>query len=1090
MGIFTSWFMNNMDIVYFLYGNAFVLLGLIVLFRPMRDSDFTLGKVFWLLAAFGLVHGLYEWMDMWRIIKQDAAYPERLRLALLLLSYIFLFEFGRRLILLSQPLPLLRYLASPWIYLLPAAGILTSGLVSPFPLHDLNIAIRYCVGFTGAVMAATGFLVYARFESNRLESLGIRRYFYWTAFFLLCYAIMGGLIGPRADYFPANTINQAEFLTLTHIPVQVFRALFAGLLAFFVLRTSRIFHLEAQSKLSNALAMTERLLRETQSLNQQNQLILNAAGEGIVELDQAGHVLFANPAATQLLGYTREEMLGRLFCDLHKYHHNTQHDCPISACLKHPVAGKTNYYGENLVFENKARHQFPVDWSCTLIMEGDACSSAVVTFSDISERKKVEAEIKQASDTYITLFNEAPGAYFSVGEHGRILRANHAASWLTGHPLDDLHQMNIMQLYDEDFLAAADDLSCTLACEVAVCNAEIIFKHKSGQRVHGLLSVNLVLDEADQILVRHAVVTDISNMKQAEAHLQLAAQVFENSAEAIIITDKDNRIVRVNHVFSEITGYSETEVFGQSPALLKSGRQDEAFYQQLWHDLGHYGNWQGELWNRRKNGEIYPEHLTISAIKDGHGAVRNYMAIFTDLTSQQQRQAEIQRLVFYDVLTGLPNRLMFRDRLEQALQNAQDGGSSVAVLYIDLDRFQAVNNAMGHVIGDKLLEYVAARLSSCVHEEDTVARMGSDEFGIILANIEGKRVAETVAKKILHSLKSHFELHGNDIYITASIGIALSPNDGQTVNDLIKNADAAIHYAKRFGNQYQFYNSDANASKQHKVQLETQLRRALDREEFVIHYQPQVTLATGQITGVEALIRWQHPEHGLMLPGSFISVLEETGLIIELSHWILMSVCNTNLRWQRAGHTLRSAVNISPRQFSQRNLVSTIQSIIDVTAVNPRLIELEITETSVMEDASESIIILNDLHDMGIHLSVDDFGTGYSSLSYLKHFPIDVLKIDQSFIRGIPADPDDVAITNAIIAMAHNLNLEVIAEGIETQEQLRYLQASRCEIGQGYLFSKPLTEEEFLALYIRSQNPEEGGCYLSGYATPVPPRPQ
>ncbi len=555
----------------------------------------------------------------------------------------------------------------------------------------------------------------------------------------------------------------------------------------------------------------------------------------------------------------------------------------------------------------------------------------------------------------------------------------------------------------------------------------------------------------------------IGKLEKAGEQLQLSAQVFENSRDAITITDAHSTIIAVNQAFTSITGYAAAEIIGKTPKILQSGRHDAEYYRIMWAAIRENGYWQGEIWNRRKNGEIYPEWLKITAVKNQSQHTTNYIAVFSDITDDVRAAERIQRLAYYDTLTDLPNRALLSDRLDLAIAHAKRGGSKCAVLFLDMDRFKNINDALGHSIGDQLLQSVAIRLKECVREVDTVARMGGDEFVVILDSMAETDSIMPVARKILHSLSQPYEIEGHNIRATPSIGISVYPDDGTDHESLIMSADSAMYHAKEMGrDNYQFFRHEMNVRAVERHVIESHLRHALERQEFVLHYQPQVDIKTGHIVGAEALVRWNHPVAGLISPAKFIPVAEESGLIIPLGEWILNEACRQNLEWQNAGlPPVSIAVNLSAAQFRQQNLCRLINDTLNKTGLEPHYLELELTEGLVMSNTNSAVEALNCFKEMGVRISIDDFGTGYSSLSYLKHFPIDYLKIDQSFVRDITTNPDDAAITTAIINMAQGLNLRTIAEGVETAEQLTFLRLHSCDVVQGYYFSKPVPAAEF-----------------------------
>lgn len=549
-----------------------------------------------------------------------------------------------------------------------------------------------------------------------------------------------------------------------------------------------------------------------------------------------------------------------------------------------------------------------------------------------------------------------------------------------------------------------------------------------------------------------------AHLRSQEETLRLAAQVFDSSAEGIVFTDANAKIVAVNNAYTEITGYSKEEILGQNPRLFQSRWQGREFYDEMWQALKTDGHWEGEIWDRRKDGSLYAQWLTINAIRDERGETTHYVGICADITERKQAQERIQHLAYHDPLTDLPNRLLLQDRIGLAIAEAQRNHTMVAVLFLDLDRFKTINDSLGHLVGDKLLQHVAQRLATCLHEADTISRIGGDEYVIVLPNIaETSKVADT-AHEILTVLATPVVVDGQTFHTSASIGISLYPNDGQDVQTLMKYADTAMYHAKENGrNNFQFFTPQLNLWASERLAMENDLRQALEQGQFLLHYQPQVDAVSGRVVGLEALIRWQHPDKGMMSPSGFIPIAEETGLIIPLGEWLLRNVCEQGVLWQRQGlDTVPIAVNLSAVQFRQTTLVETIAGILADTGLPPQLLELEITESMLMQPSDPNAAVLERLSGMGIKLSIDDFGTGYSSLSYLKGFPIDKLKIDQSFVRDIITDPDDAAIVTAIIALARSLGIEVVAEGVETRQQRDFLYRQGCHLYQGFLCAKPM----------------------------------
>ena len=554
--------------------------------------------------------------------------------------------------------------------------------------------------------------------------------------------------------------------------------------------------------------------------------------------------------------------------------------------------------------------------------------------------------------------------------------------------------------------------------------------------------------------------------RKTESILRQSATVFESASEGVVITDVDANIIAVNKAFTDITGFSEKEVLGKNASFLKSGCHDRDFFEAMWSSLLEHGQWKGEISGRRKNGEIFPKWQTINAVRDDQGSLTHYVSIFLDISQMKESEEQLHYLAHHDTLTGLPNRLLLNARLEHSLQQASRKSTNVAVLFLDLDHFKKVNDSLGHAVGDQLLQLVAKRLLSSVREEDTIARMGGDELAIILGSMDDVRDAATAARKILDELAKPFDIDGKELFVSASIGISTYPQNGRDAIALLKNADAAMYMAKSAGrNGYHFYSDEHSARLSESFSLQTNLYRALEREELFLHFQPQVSLQSGKIVGVEALLRWQHPEMGLVSPARFIPLAEENGLIGAIGKWVLHTACEQARAWQDEGLIpVRISVNLSGRQLEQDNIVEEVHAVLEDTGLDPSCLELELTESSVMKRAERTVKILDAFRELGITIAIDDFGTGYSSLSYLKRFPVDRLKIDRSFVRDIPQDVNDVALARAIIALGHSLNISVIAEGVETVAQRELLTSMGCDEMQGFLYSKPVTASELLSL--------------------------
>ncbi|MDF9620025.1 EAL domain-containing protein [Pseudomonas entomophila] len=544
--------------------------------------------------------------------------------------------------------------------------------------------------------------------------------------------------------------------------------------------------------------------------------------------------------------------------------------------------------------------------------------------------------------------------------------------------------------------------------------------------------------------------------------LRMAAAVFDSTLEGVLVTDRSGLIVHVNRAFMRITGYQQDEVVGQRPSKFKSGRHGAPFYQQIYAALAEKGEWSGEIWNRRKSGEIYPQWQTICAIRDDSGELSHYVAVFSDISAIKHTEEELAYLAHHDPLTGLPNRLLFNDRVEQALAAAQANKRGCALLLLDLDHFQSINDGLGHTIGDQLLKQVGERLREVLGNGVTLARLGGDEFGVLAENCQQVGQAGKLAQTIIERLKEPFSFDGNRLFISASIGISLFPSDALSAEQLLRNADSALFKAKGNGRAcYALYTEELTAHAQQRVETAGELRRALEQQELRVFFQPVHDLFTSRMIGVETLVRWQHPTRGLVPPGEFIPIAERTGLIAEIDAWVLGQACRQMVQWQTEGRVLEFvAVNISSRLFNQRELYRQVADVLHDTGLDPALLELEVTESAVMEDPEVALEQMHRLRELGLNLAIDDFGTGYSSLLRLKRLPVQKLKIDQGFVAGLPHDDDDIAIVRVIIALARSMGMQVHAEGIEQAEQARFLLEQQCQMGQGYWFGRPVPAQE------------------------------
>lgn len=682
----------------------------------------------------------------------------------------------------------------------------------------------------------------------------------------------------------------------------------------------------------------------------------------------------------------------------------------------------------------------------------------------LKERRRVGQRMHRLEERFRATFEQAAVGIAHVAPDGRWLRVNSKLCDILGYTKEELMGGRFQDLTaPEDLQSDLQQVQRLLRGEEAHYVIDKRYRRKDGVTIWARLTVSLVRDEADRPDYFISVVEDITARRAAEERLRQAAAVFESASEGVMITSLDGALLAVNQAFCDITGFSRREALGQTPRMLRSNRHGREFFQSLWANLRRAGRWQGEVWNRRKSGEIYPAWMTISTVYDARRKPVQYVALFTDVSQIRRSEEQLARLAHYDPLTELPNRLLLQSRLEHALERAHRAGGRVAVLFINLDRFQNVNDSLGHVVGDQLLAKVAQRLRRRVREEDSLGRFGGDEFLLILESIPRPDAVAAAAQDLLNELSAMFELaDGMELYVGASIGIGMFPDDGNTATDILRNADAALHQAKAQGrNRFCFYAASMNADALANLELERSLRHALERREFVLYYQLKVDARTGSVCGAEALIRWKRAQ-GVESPARFIPLAEASGMIVPIGAWVIDEVARQQRSWRDAGlETCRIALNVSARQFRAGDLRDVVADALSRHGVHASCMELELTESMLMDDPLQTMSTMEQLKQLGVHLALDDFGTGYSSFGYLSRFPIDALKIDQSFVRNIVTERESALIAVSIIDLAHNMGLKVVAEGIETREQLEYLSARGCDEMQGYLFSRPLEASAF-----------------------------
>lgn len=763
-----------------------------------------------------------------------------------------------------------------------------------------------------------------------------------------------------------------------------------------------------------------------------------------------------NKAGEELLGLPREKLIGRNDYDLFP---REMADAYVATDLRAIERGGIEDVAEEIIETQHGRkilHTRKVS-----IRDPSGKPRFLIGISeDITMRKEVEQEqrrlleiLDSAKDLIALVDSECHLIYLNgAGRH--MLDFDQTES-LMGVKLGELYSPGVGSCMVEELLPQAD--------KYGHADSETRFRARSGSEFPASQVIVAHRDTEGRITHYSIIARDIREYKHLLEHHMLSDKVFTFTAEAIMITDSRNHIISVNEAFTTMTGYTLEEVKGQDPGMLSAGKQNQAFFTDMWHAINTVGHWEGELWDKRKDGSIYPKWLNINAVKElGGEGVSHYIGIFSDISLRKQQEEHIRHLAFHDALTGLPNRSLFQDRLSHALAESRRGEQPMALMLLDLDHFKYVNDTLGHHVGDQLLKEVALRLGGCVRESDTVARLGGDEFVIIVNGMHDLRDVVPVAEKIFSEMTRPMRVNSHQFRVTASLGIAMYPDDAANIDDLIRNADTAMYHAKDRGRaNYQFFTPHMNEAAHERVMIEEHLRRGLDSGEFELFYQPKISLRPRKLVGCEALLRWNHPDWGMVLPSRFIPIAEDSGLILPLGEWVIDKACWQARQWVESGLKLQVAINLSGRQFRDSSLLVKIRKALDGEDNISCWMELEITESTLIEGASHAAQTLHDLHLLSLPLAVDDFGTGYSSLSYLKTFAIDTLKIDKSFVDGIDHDPNDATIIRAVISLAHQLGIKVVAEGVEDARQLSFLEDLHCDMIQGYYFSEPLRAGAF-----------------------------
>lgn len=800
--------------------------------------------------------------------------------------------------------------------------------------------------------------------------------------------------------------------------------------------------------------------------------LIDSAMDAIVSTDESQNIIIFNPAAELMFGYSAADIIDQPLDKLIPIRFRERHRQLVDEFGKTNITSRAMNMPE-LSFGLRANgEEFPFEASISQVkVENKTIYTAILR--DISIRKQTEATLKQNEERLRQAVNIAGIGLFDLDHLTGKLYWSPEIRVIFGFGPDEPVSMDsvIETIYPADreqVIKAIKNIQDPAGAGF-VAHSHRIVRRDGEVRWIEVRFQNIFLGTGES---RHPIrsigaVRDITHRKQSEEALQLAASVYQASHEGIVVTDENNLIVAINPAFTNITGYTLDEVHGKNPRMFQSGKQDQTFYQEMWQSIQNNGHWQGEIWDRRKNGELHAKWLSISAIRHPDGSIYRYVGQFSDITDKKRKDELIWTQANFDALTNLPNRRLLADRMQQAISSSKRSGLFGALVSLDLDHFKQLNDTLGHSTGDKLLIEVAHRLQTCIRQGDTIARMGGDEFLVVLQELSANQneaaiKAEKIAEKIRSELCRPYQFGETEYHSSSSIGIVIFHSQFQNQEELLAHVDAAMYQAKAKGrNSICFFDAAMQAALEKRSQLENALRGASSRHELTLYYQLQVD-NTGRPIGAEALLRWVNPQFGMVLPTQFIPVAEESGLILQIGHWVLETACTQLARWHddpRLCH-LVIAVNVSARQFREPTFVTQVQDVLLKTGCKPEVLKLELTESLVLDNVEDCISKMKALKKLGIKFSMDDFGTGYSSLSYISRLPIDQIKVDQSFVRNITTDPHDAVIVQTIISMTHSLGMEVIAEGVETTAQRDFLELHGCQAYQGYLYAKPLPIEQ------------------------------
>lgn len=802
-------------------------------------------------------------------------------------------------------------------------------------------------------------------------------------------------------------------------------------------------------------------------MNSKYQLILDNIPDIAWLVDVKGVFVVVNKAFLDLYHCTSDQIIGKTYSDITDAKTATRYMKEDKEVISKKQAKTIEC---NVEIEKEG--WLESGWLETILTpaldpeNSDECVGVIGLSRDITERKQKLQKLQEQQE-WLKLYFDSPLIGMAVlNESFAWLDTNQKLCSILGHEQQALMQINFKDLvlnkYQRPLTSALKELKTQKTSYVSL---EVEMQHQNNQIIFVRLIIRMTGISTEESITSNFVimVEEITEKKLAEQRLLLANKVIDASSEAIMVTDSQKDIIRVNAAFTQLTGYEEGEVIGQNPRILKSGRNTQELYKNMWLNLKEKGQWQGEIWDRRKDGSTYPKWMNINAIfRENTKEITHYVALFSDVTERKRTENKIRYMAYHDALTGLPNKALLETRLIRAITEAEEDQSQLALIQLDLDNFKTINDSMGHYVGDELLKEVGRHLKKCFRKTDIIARLGGDEFIIMLDKLSDYNNVQKLAKNILESFVEPLSVLGYTMHITPSIGICIYPEDGENHELLMQNVDIAMSNAKSNGkNRYVFFNKDMTKAVLKRITLEYKMRGALDKEEFTLFYQPQVNLVQQKVVGVEALIRWTgYPEN--ISPEEFIPVAEETGLIIPIGEWILKQACLDCKSWHKLGHKINVAVNLSAQQFELSYLTKLVAKTLKDSGISAKFLDLEITESLLMNDSNAAVQTLNKLKKMGIQLSIDDFGTGYSSLAYLKAFNVDKLKIDRSFITGLPDDKDDVAIAIAIIQLAKSLGMKIVAEGAEEERHIDFLKQHKCDQIQGYYYAKPMPSDDLV----------------------------